>query len=503
MLLGFVNKAIEYLDSHIDEEIDPKFSELQNIDLVSLKDKLNSNIDASLGNMQSTVDLLLKAGEEAFEQFIDSSEKEDLTSEFNRLFDDAIEDNDEITPSDEEKSISDLLAFYNLIDEPEDVNDDSDNDSEILSISSELEEYLGENKSEEDIESEFEDFVGTDNTDRPIFDENEIRESFDSFVGQTIKDNNIQNIDEEALERAFEEFVGSLRPVYEEEEPEFSEDETVFEMSKEDDELLARIAENVNKIQDNYSDEENQNDDEDAQLDDLFSKVVSNENEQLDEFLKDTVNIEEQIKVSDEMQRSDQVQRDDILELLREMEISNEIYYKDIPDPFEQAKQEYFNDDIYEEIPIENESEEYVSDLIDNLKEKMIKEDEQRKQAEDEFNQVYDKIHSTYPYLSSDFIKIVYDLKDSIADEYPLGISIIVLHRIVFKDLDNLRQFVEIALNHDYSINADENKMIVDIFKEYVNTDGKIITSIFEVANQSALLNGEYDGYRVLYAKKV
>ena len=45
--------------------------------------------------------------------------------------------------------------------------------------------------------------------------------------------------------------------------------------------------------------------------------------------------------------------------------------------------------------------------------------------------------------------------------------------------------------------------MIVDVFKEYVNSDGKIITSIFEVANQAALLKGEYEGYRVLYAKKV
>ena len=46
---------------------------------------------------------------------------------------------------------------------------------------------------------------------------------------------------------------------------------------------------------------------------------------------------------------------------------------------------------------------------------------------------------------------------------------------------------------------ADEKQMIVDAFKQYINTDGKIITSIFEVANQSALLEGEYEGYRVLF----
>ncbi|MBQ5554252.1 MAG: hypothetical protein IIT44_00540, partial [Erysipelotrichaceae bacterium] len=46
---------------------------------------------------------------------------------------------------------------------------------------------------------------------------------------------------------------------------------------------------------------------------------------------------------------------------------------------------------------------------------------------------------------------------------------------------------------------ADEKKMIVDAFRQHINTDGKIITSIFEVANQSALLSGEYEGYRVLF----
>ena len=43
---------------------------------------------------------------------------------------------------------------------------------------------------------------------------------------------------------------------------------------------------------------------------------------------------------------------------------------------------------------------------------------------------------------------------------------------------------------------------MVDVIKEYMNTDGKIITSIFEVANQSALLGGEYDGYRVMLEEK-
>ena len=52
-------------------------------------------------------------------------------------------------------------------------------------------------------------------------------------------------------------------------------------------------------------------------------------------------------------------------------------------------------------------------------------------------------------------------------------------------------------MNHDYRVNVDENKMIVDIFKDMINTDGKILTNIFEIANQARVLDGNYEGYRV------
>ena len=99
-------------------------------------------------------------------------------------------------------------------------------------------------------------------------------------------------------------------------------------------------------------------------------------------------------------------------------------------------------------------------------------------------------------------MKNVYFLKDSIIQDYPLNVKIIILHRIQFKEVESLRQFVEIALNHNFAINADENKLIVDAFKQYINVDGKIITSIFEVANQSALLGADYIGYRVLFEEE-
>ena len=152
-----------------------------------------------------------------------------------------------------------------------------------------------------------------------------------------------------------------------------------------------------------------------------------------------------------------------------------------------------------EEVREEKKEDSYISSLIDDLKNKMDKEEDLKKKQEEEFKEVYDKIHAAYPYLSNGFIRSVYDLKETIAREYPLNEKIIILHRTSFNNVENLRQYVEITLKHGYMINADEKKMIVDAFRQHINTDGKIITSIFEVANQSALLSGEYEGYRVLF----
>ena len=66
MLLGFVNKAVDYLNDNIDKRLNSRIAELKNIDLLSLKEELSKNLEASFGNLNSTVDTLLTAGEEAF-----------------------------------------------------------------------------------------------------------------------------------------------------------------------------------------------------------------------------------------------------------------------------------------------------------------------------------------------------------------------------------------------------------------------------------------------------
>ena len=183
--------------------------------------------------------------------------------------------------------------------------------------------------------------------------------------------------------------------------------------------------------------------------------------------------------------------KNDIVDLVKNMQDSDK-YYDDVNVRVETPapKEDHFNNN-------------YISEeLIARLRKRMIEEDEQKKQKEEDFKAISEKISKAYPYLKNDFIKAVFNLKDPIADEYPLGVGIIILHRITFSDVEHMRQFVEIALNQGYSINADEKKMIVDVFKQYINEDGTIISSIFEVANQCVLLQGRYEGYRILYEQK-
>lgn len=192
----------------------------------------------------------------------------------------------------------------------------------------------------------------------------------------------------------------------------------------------------------------------------------------------------------------------------------NEINQDEIDEIFSEIlKQEGLADEEPSE-EVVDEAKEYLDELVDELNESMESEtleddevneeetedtleDEEVEDAYEEALDVYAQINELYPYLSRGFVRAVYDLKEAIANEYPINHRIIILHRLSFNNLEDLRQFAEIVLNHDYRVNVDENKMIVDIFKEVINTDGKILTNIFEIANQAKLLEGNYEGYRI------
>lgn len=192
---------------------------------------------------------------------------------------------------------------------------------------------------------------------------------------------------------------------------------------------------------------------------------------------KEIEDLFEDLLVDTKIKAQKEVDKDEIDAIFQEIldQENGEEEKKEVEDETEEVKDE----------------EDYLQDLIDDMQEEIEAEQEETKPN------IYDQINELYPYLTKSFVRSVYDLKQSIADEYPYDKDVIVLHRVSFNNLEDLQQFVEIVTNHNYGVNVDEKKMIVDLFKLYRNSDGKILTNIFEIANQARLLHGEYEGYRV------
>ena len=541
MLLGFVNRAVKYLDDHLDDRSDPKLKEIKDIDFVTLQDQLRKDLNVSLGTMQSTVRTLLQAGEEAFDDFMGLHlEQNDLSKELNRIFD----NEEEKKPAGKVEDLSELLSFYNL--GSLDLSEEEEEEPLKEEIPTEVAEELAEQPLEEpevkeeettDDVSEFflpeeEETAEVEETpaeeepeelpfeipeEEPTFDipEEETFEvpeektekiSFEVPTEEEVEETPLEVLKEDTEEAVAEEPQIEEAPVTVEEETEEEtapEEESIFLMSEEDSELLRQIAENVNRQEETEEETEApvaEEEKEDHSLDSIFSEVLAHEDEEQPE-----------VETYPEVPAID---ADDLVRLAQDIDEKHNMYYKDLPISFEEEKtEEEETEDVLpedtdheeeESVPaVEPEQEEvYVSSLIEELKQRMLEEEEQKRAQEEEYRQIYDRIHRIYPNLSNAFIRTVYDLKESIANDYPLNREVIVLHRCIFKDVESLRQFVEIALSHKFSINADENKLMVDAIKEYMNADGKIITSIFEVANQAAVLGGEYDGYRVMLEEK-
>ena len=678
MLLGFVNRAVEYIDKHMDEEPDARLAELKNIDLASIKDELADNLDLSLGTMQSTMSTLLKAGNEAFDRFIENHGQRSFYDEINNIFD---EDKDK--QKEEEDSVlnnqdklASLLSFYNLEDDF-DIEEESEEEEKNVEESKEVvvenkeekEEEVEENKKEvveeeteyelspedhelmkeiaknassdddtrplplhydkktnEDIDSIFNEIIENENNDKvediePLEENNEdnglvdqlleelppidttlIDELLDKII--SVKDdNNIDATNEPKQEEVLpnddnKDVLGNSELIQNIIESSLNQDEEVLEEVKETEQPLieesndvnsSELVENIIENSLNQDEDINNNSEELMVEDDTNEEVssadidtnISEDTKTQNEDINDDNHIEEQPSVNEDV--NDSIEEEEPIEenefindfndylgpvyahevienplvdihfdepVEEEETIADEVFDDsanfeeisaskvienplvdihldepieeetvDIADPVieEDSNAEVIEEDVNEtakedannEVESEEKVEEtvkdtnnndkpYVSTLLDDLKKQLETEAEIKKQKEEKNKEIYDRISRMYPYLSKSFVKTVFDLKEDFARDYSNGQKVVVLHRIKFMNVDNLRQFAEIALNHDYLINVDENKLIVDIFKQFDNSDGKILANIYEIANQGCLLNGTYEGYNVI-----
>lgn len=460
VLLGFVNRAIEYLNEHLDEDAAASLAKLKEIDLDTAKKELDEELNTSLEPLRSTIDALMNSGSEAFDKFVNADKREeDLSGEFDRIFDVDLDEDESVQDKGE---LEDLLSYYDL-----------DGELEVDEKALDEEETEPEEK-EEEIPASFE-----ENTEEEVpFELDEEEEKLLQLIARNVNKKEDEQSEDTVsganheLDSIFSELVAA------EDGSEKQKEEIPIAINHIQELMQIPEEERVNIIENPLVD---------AAFDNKAEEIVQEE-------IKEEVKEEPEIPVEEEKPEPvypEQVDKDDIIRLVKEIQPVSDVYYENIEQVIDERK-----------APVTEEKKadgQYVSSLIDDLKNKLDEEEEKKRAIEENYRQIYEKIHGTYPYLSNAFIRNVYDLKESIAKEYPLDVKIVILHRSHFNDVENLRQYVEIALKHDYTINADEKQMIVDAFKPYINTDGKIITSIFEVANQSALLEGEYEGYRVLF----
>lgn len=449
----------------------------------------------------------------------------------------------------EEEPVDDTLSPTNMLKDKEvvceNVIDNDDSTEEEPAVEERVEEATN------DIGNDVDSIVGRLEDILPpvesVVDEKWEKES-KPFVVEERKEETTIDIgnDVDSIVGRLKDIIPPCEPVIE--EPKFSEDMLgVLDALSMDEGILEATKD------ENIDEEFSYDGDEISLFDDVpLSEKLSNyadhtDEEKEDDYLFDDVNVDEQGSISSflsELKDDDQIslQEDDVpgMRSLSELiESCNTLCpsedKEDAPEIVENDYLEEYNNRSLEELYIPNpgldilEQEEfdlgldkneensnedeadfdlgsnketdYVGDLFDEFTNNEYEVDDFKNKQEriNELNKkIYDSIVALYPYLSNGFIKGVYELKESFASDYKEGQKIIILHRLVFTDLEGLRQFVDVMMSHEYFVNVDEKQMIVDTFKEHVNSDGKILTDIFEIANQAKLLTGEYDGYRII-----
>ena len=529
MLLGFVNRAIEYLDKHMDEEPNTRLSQLKNIDLASIKEELNNHLEASLGTMQSTMSTLLKAGNEAFDEFIlDNYGKSSFPDQLSKMFDVDFDEEDKVDAKQDE--LAKLLSFYNLELEPDvefheddvTVNDDEFMKEIISNVSKETnipetvveQSSIPSDKASEELDSIFSEIVENENNDNT----QEIDVLQTAEEQKPISDE-VKNLIDELRERLNQE-KEARKKLEAQLEEKYKEETIKAEKSTKDlviDENVEKvIAEEENSEKDNIQEPAGYKPYISSLMEKLKDEMIEKENKQqevveeevveepvseepyefkpyfssLMEELKDKmIEDEEKIK-AEQAARALEIQEEMARKAAEEKALAEKQALIEAQKQEELAKQEA--------IAEEEANKPYVSTLIEELKQRNEREEAENREKEIRNKQAYENLAKKYSHLPIGFVKGIYDLKESLDYDYHDGQNLIVLHRISFDEVDDLRKFVEICMNHNYNVNADENKMIVDTFREINNGENKILDNIYEIANQASILKGTYEGYNVL-----
>ena len=110
-----------------------------------------------------------------------------------------------------------------------------------------------------------------------------------------------------------------------------------------------------------------------------------------------------------------------------------------------------------------------------------------------EYGPTVQEIQKMYPELSLNFINNTFEQNDKFNEEYVGNVK--VEHHISFQDESDLNIFIDVCKDNKYEVEKDGTS--VKVISKFTNEKGSIMSDIFNVANQSLLLNGQYLGYKI------
>ena len=110
-----------------------------------------------------------------------------------------------------------------------------------------------------------------------------------------------------------------------------------------------------------------------------------------------------------------------------------------------------------------------------------------------EYGPTVQEIQKMYPELSLNFINNTFEQNEKFNEEYVGNVK--VEHHISFQDESDLNIFIDVCKDNKYEVEKDGNS--VKVISKFTNEKGSIMSDIFNVANQSLLLNGQYLGYKI------
>lgn len=116
--------------------------------------------------------------------------------------------------------------------------------------------------------------------------------------------------------------------------------------------------------------------------------------------------------------------------------------------------------------------------------------------AEKPYLSEVEQIAALYQYLDKDFVEEMYLRNSQFSEQFPADTLIRISHKCRYEDSEIMREFEKIAVNNGYAaeeLNDHETVVSRKMFTE----EGSILSDIFNVANQVAALQGNYEGYRI------